>query len=787
MLRRLNVRTRLVAVIMLPLVLLLAVTVPAVLERRARAADASQAADITTSIDDVAAAADAIQGERTVSAALRAGAGPDIARALEDRRATTDAAIERASVALAALAADHDALRESASAAARQLDTLGQIRSEIDTAVSEVPWNDPFAAMIGALLQVQEDVGAVTADLGTGEGLSSVALVARMKEATAAQAAQMAAAATWGELRGDQNRILTGMRADEAAYRAAYLGTSPTIVRDERREELLTPQATAAGRTVDRTVNGTDVPTLSRWLDQSDARQQVLRGVEAERATGARVAAELVASTSTTASQGYLLLAGGGLLLAFALALAAARSITRPLRELTVAADRLAQERLPQLVDALRHPADDDEHYLSAAMEPIAVQSDDELGHLAQAFNAVQSVAVDVAAEQAALLKKGISDLYVNLARRNQALIDRQIQHLDELEREEQDPEVLEHLYLLDHLATRMRRNAESLLILAGAESGPRRAKPIALVDVVRAAVSEVEEYERVELGGLAGATLHGPAVSDVAHLVSELLENATHFSPPETTVRIEGTKTGGSYQLVITDRGVGMRAEQLDELNDIFRDPPVTGLALGRSLGCLVAARLASRHGITVRLRTAEGEGIAAYVILPRHLLTVESPEPESDAPPAPRAFVPAPEPLPERLQDALPSTDFDASLQALLAAEADEVDTPDTWGSEPLPAASWEPITEPNAEPVRDAVEVSPAVPVEPEVDVDLPRPPSPSSSALTRRIPGATTEALPAPRVEPPVRRSPDEVRALLSRYRSGLQAGRQSDEPSEEVTP
>jgi pimeloyl-ACP methyl ester carboxylesterase len=275
--------------------------------------------------------------------------------------------------------------------------------------------------------------------------------------------------------------------------------------------------------------------------------------------------------------------------------------------------------------------------------------------------------------------------------------------------------------------------------------------------------------------------------VSDVAHLVSELLENATHFSPPETTVRIEGTKTGGSYQLVITDRGVGMRAEQLDELNDIFRDPPVTGLALGRSLGCLVAARLASRHGITVRLRTAEGEGIAAYVILPRHLLTVESPEPESDAPPAPRAFVPAPEPLPERLQDALPSTDFDASLQALLAAEADEVDTPDTWGSEPLPAASWEPITEPNAEPVRDAVEVSPAVPVEPEVEVDLPRPPSPSSSALTRRIPGATTEALPAPRVEPPVRRSPDEVRALLSRYRSGLQAGRQSDEPSEEVTP
>ena len=163
------------------------------------------------------------------------------------------------------------------------------------------------------------------------------------------------------------------------------------------------------------------------------------------------------------------------------------------------------------------------------------MRSDDELGHLAQAFNAVQSVAVDVAAEQASLLKKGISDLYVNLARRNQALLDRQIQHLDQLEREEQDTEVLEHLYLLDHLATRMRRNAESLLVLAGAESGPRRSKPVDVVDVVRAAVSEVEEYERVDLGTLADATLHGPAVSDVAHLVAELLENATQFSPPET------------------------------------------------------------------------------------------------------------------------------------------------------------------------------------------------------------------------------------------------------------
>ena len=405
----------------------------------------------------------------------------------------------------------------------------------------------------------------------------------------------------------------------------------------------------------------------------SDARQQVLREVEVERATGARVAAEVVESTSTRASQGYLLLAGTSLLLALVLALAAARSITRPLRELTEAADHLAEDRLPKLVDALRNPADDDEHYLSAAMEPIEVRADDELGHLAHAFNLVQSVAVDVAAEQATLLKKGISELYVNLARRNQALLDRQIQHLDELERDEQDTEVLEHLYLLDHLATRMRRNAESLLVLAGAESGPRR---IEARGCRRRGASGGERGRGVPARGSRqpglrhaprpGGERRGPPRGRAAS------RTPRSSPPPESMVRVDGARTGGSYQLVISDQGVGMRAEQLEQLNDLLHDPPVTGLALGRSLGCLVAARLAARHGITVRLRAAEGDGVAAHVTLPRHLLVAEAAEPL--VPTARPAVAPAPPvrpPLAERLDEALPATDFDAGLQALLAEE--------------------------------------------------------------------------------------------------------------------
>ena len=772
MLRRLNVRTRLVAVIAVPLVLLLAVAVPEALQRRERATDAGRAAAASGDVTVLAAAIETLQAERTLSAALRSGGDADAALALSEQRARTDTAVVPVGAALDRLAFLDRATAAAVDSARTRLGQLDNVRDETDASESLVPWTDPFAPALDALLQVQEAVGAAVADLGVGSQVSLVALVAQVKESTAAQATQMAATTIWGELRGDQEGILTDQRAAEVAYRTAYLAASPSAERTDRRAALLAGDATNAGRAVDEVVEGEAVGTLDQWLDLSAGRQLVFREVEASRAGEAVRAAEDIEASSSRSSTAYLALAGTGLLLALALAVLAARSITRPLRELTEAADHLARERLPQLVDALRHPVDDDEHYLTAALEPIEVRADDELGHLARAFDAVQSVAVDVAAEQAALLKKGISDLYVNLARRNQALIDRQIQLLDELEAEEQDTQVLEHLYLLDHLATRMRRNAESLLILAGSESGPRRSKPIDLVDVVRAALSEVEEYERVDLGTLAAATLHGPAVSDVAHLVAELLENATQFSPPHTMVRVDGARVGGSYQIVITDRGVGMREEQLDELNAILRDPPVTGLALGRSLGCLVAARLAARHGITVRLRPGDDEGMAAYVVVPRHLLVED---------PAPLPAAPAPAPALER------------------PAVADECEA--DWPPHPEPEPLLEPATRDQPEPavaparLRDALPAGAAFEAGIQAILDEGRDPSrpePTlaeevaglATTLQRRIPGATAESLPTPINAAPVRRSPDEVRALLSRYRSGLEAGRGGDGPADE---
>jgi hypothetical protein len=356
MLRRRKVRSRLVAVIAVPLVLLLAVVVPGAFDRRAIAQEADRAAQAAEDVAAVAAAVDALQGERTLSAALRAGAGPDVERALAVQRSITDDALERADGALRAVATAHPALAGTTGAALDQVANLALVREELDTTVSDVPWIDPFAPILDGPLEVQESVGSVTSELGMGDRLSAVALVARSKEAAASQDAQMAAATSWGELRGEQAVTLGEQRTDEAAYRAAYLAASPPGAIEARRDEILQDAVTQTGRYVDAVASGAPLGALSAWLDQSAARQQALREVEATRAAEALDAIETVEAAANETSARYLVLAAAGLLLALGLALAAARSITRPLRELTDAADHLASDRLPLLVDTLRNP-----------------------------------------------------------------------------------------------------------------------------------------------------------------------------------------------------------------------------------------------------------------------------------------------------------------------------------------------------------------------------------------------------------------------------------------------
>ena len=294
------------------------------------------------------------------------------------------------------------------------------------------------------------------------------------------------------------------------------------------------------------------------------------------------------------------------------------RSLARRIEEVSSAARRVANEDLIELVDALRRPDPEIE-----AIAPLDLNTDalDEVGDLARSFEELHDSLVVVSARQMKALRGGVSSIIVTLARRNTSLVDRQLALLDELESREEDPNVLGAYYKLDHFATRMRRNAESLLVLAGEDPPRVWAKSMEMSDVVRAAVSEVDDYQRIELLALEPAQVSGGAVADIAHLLAELLDNATQFSPPTESVRVTALFDMDGYQLSITDRGVGMSNSRIAELNEVLQNPPALGLALEPTMGLYVVSKLAERHGINVDLVPGV-PGLTVRVIVPRSLL---------------------------------------------------------------------------------------------------------------------------------------------------------------------
>jgi signal transduction histidine kinase len=277
----------------------------------------------------------------------------------------------------------------------------------------------------------------------------------------------------------------------------------------------------------------------------------------------------------------------------------------------------LANERLPRVVEVLRRGEKVDVEKEAPALE----FGPDEFGDVGRAFNAVQSVAVQAAIDQAAL-RTGINEVFVNLARRSQSLVQRQLTQLDAMERRTSDPEELERLFDIDHLATRMRRHAEDLIILSGSLPGRQWRKPVPMVDVVRGAVGEVEGYARVQILQIQQSALAGRVVADVIHLLAELIENATLFSPPHTTVQVTGEMVSSGYVVEIEDRGLGMTEADLERYNKRLTEPPEFNLSDTRQLGLFVVGRLAERHGIKVHLRMSPYGGTTAIALLPSSLV---------------------------------------------------------------------------------------------------------------------------------------------------------------------
>ncbi|MEU5053321.1 nitrate- and nitrite sensing domain-containing protein [Streptomyces sp. NPDC021096] len=356
--------------------------------------------------------------------------------------------------------------------------------------------------------------------------------------------------------------------------------------------------------------------TADSWQTTSSGKFSAYRTVEEHLADKAVDEAETVSSDSARDAIVNSSIMVVALLIAFFVAGRIARSMSRNMLRLRGAAFDIAEQRLPALVDQLSRT---DPGRVNTHVEPIPITTKDEIGEVARAFDQVHREAVRLAAEQAGL-RGNVNAIFTNLSRRNQALIEGQLTLITDLENNEADPDQLENLFRLDHLATRMRRNGENLLILAGEEPGRHWDQPIPLVDVLRAATSEVEAYERIELAGVPEAEIHGLAVTDLVHLLAELLENATTFSSPHTKVRVTATRLpDGRVMVEIHDKGIGLTAEDFADINHKLANPPTVDVSIAQRMGLFVVGRLAARHGIRVQLRpSGEQAGTTSLVMLP-------------------------------------------------------------------------------------------------------------------------------------------------------------------------
>ncbi|OUS97504.1 sensor histidine kinase [Rhodococcus sp. NCIMB 12038] len=354
----------------------------------------------------------------------------------------------------------------------------------------------------------------------------------------------------------------------------------------------------------------------------------------------------------------------GTLLAALVLALLVSRSLIGPIRRLRYGALKAARRDLPDAIEQIK--ASDDPRALS--FEPVAVHSSEEIGQLARAVDDIHGQALKLAGEQAQL-RLQINDMFETLARRSKSLVDQQLGLIENLEFEEKDPKRLESLFRLDHLAARMRRNGENLLILAGTRVRRSQAAPIPLGDVLRAAISEVEDYQRVQMGATPEGALSGTVVTDVVHLLAELVDNSLRASPPDTSVTFSFARAvDGGVLLEIADRGIGIPADDMRAVNERLASGGEVGPETARHMGLFVVSRLAKRHGLTVRLRstfdTARNPGVTVSIHIPNALIVSQAARQDTGSqrkiPAAPvRTAIPAPAaPAPRKDNPQLPAT---------------------------------------------------------------------------------------------------------------------------------
>ncbi|MFH9404798.1 nitrate- and nitrite sensing domain-containing protein [Streptomyces sp. NPDC017638] len=478
---------------------------------------------------------------------------------------------------------------------------------------------DPCYALLASLVGID--------DVEVEKQARALVNITRARELLAREDALLGSSLVVGRLTRDETRDISGLVAQRTLLYDISLPLLPAAER-ARYERFWKNAATAPLREAERSVIASDSGkprrvTAKSWdataatvLDElgtlddqaSDRYQDRMRPV----------AVGVIAQAAVVGLLGLI-----ALLVSIVLSIRVGRALIRDLRQLRLEAHEASGVRLPSVMRRL------------SAGERVDVETEvprleydkNEIGEVGQALNTLQRAAVEAAVKQAEL-RAGVSEVFVNLARRSQVLLHKQLTLLDSMERRTEDTDELADLFRLDHLTTRMRRHAEGLVILSGAAPSRQWRRPVQLMDVVRAAVAEVEDYERIEVRRLPRVAVTGPAVADLTHLVAELLENATVFSPPHTAVQVVGDRVANGFTLEIHDRGLGMTAEALLDANLRLAETPEFELSDTDRLGLFVVSRLAQRQNVRVSLQPSPYGGTTAVVFIPDALLTEDVPD---------------------------------------------------------------------------------------------------------------------------------------------------------------
>ncbi len=616
-----RLRTKLTAVLLLPLVLAGVLGVLRVTDLMRQANDLAAVMRQVVFAQQVGLAVHDLQGERHLATAALATDRPADRAALQAQYQRVDAAV----TILRTGDFSADALAPAAAyrAALGRLSGLPAVRQTSD----ERNVATAYSSLIAPLLDLDRKVldGIRDPLARQADGLKALAVA---KEQASQQHAVMLAAILSGVLAAEQQATL---RTAEARFDATVdefrLAVPGSQLFDARavvdRKRLL-------DTALDRAVRRAPLQTgPADWNSAAAGTVEAIRQGEIAQLNALRTA---TAARSEQASQQALVngaVVAALLVLAVATLLVVVRSLLRPLRTLRTAAFDVADRQPPEAVEQL---SSTDGTSGQTTVDPVPVHSREEAGQVARAVDTVHAQAVRLAAEQA-VARSNLNDTFLNLSGRNQDLVDRQRRLIDELRSRQHDPELLSSLLQLDRLAARMRRHSDNLLVLAGGTLAQRSEERVAVVDVLRSAVSEIEQYQRVTVLQPPAAMVAGPVVNDLVHLIAELLDNAvnaeaTSGAHQQTTVTLRSTLTEDKGVLVeIIDSGTGLPPAELQAINDRLASPPVVDASVSRQMGLFVVSRLAAQHGITVRLRQRLGQiGITAAVSLPSFVVSIDS-----------------------------------------------------------------------------------------------------------------------------------------------------------------